>query len=362
MYKILSLVLSLLSVAWFSSCSLSKLNVSTPSNANTSFLTIAVDSPSVSTASVKPQSSIIVSESQITQAVITLTAPNGTTQTATWLPNGTSSFVFSSSQSGAFLITVSDYDNAGDVNTVSNMVELRFNYNYHVTVTLGGQVYINTVSDSLLAYYPFNGNLNDASGNNLNGTATSTSYISDRFGNASSALYFNGSSAFDIQVADNALLNSISNQISGSCWVSNGMNRVMGRQDNGSTGGWILQIDSTSHPEIWVDLTNGTTAYCRLVHSNTLTPNAWNNIAFSIDQTTGTVMIALNGVIQTTNGFNNICLQYIPQATNPGCSNMTIGWAWGGGVNYFSGGLDNIRLYSAPMSSVEVAALYVESN
>ncbi len=35
--------------------------------------------------------------------------------------------------------------------------------------------------DGLIAYYPFNGNANDESGNNNNGTENETSYTLDRF-------------------------------------------------------------------------------------------------------------------------------------------------------------------------------------
>lgn len=48
-----------------------------------------------------------------------------------------------------------------------------------------------TLNDSLLIYYPFNGNANDASGNSYHGTAQAT-LTSDRFGNPSSAYHFNG--------------------------------------------------------------------------------------------------------------------------------------------------------------------------
>lgn len=45
-------------------------------------------------------------------------------------------------------------------------------------------------SNGLVAWYPFNGNANDLSGNNLNGTVTSAILVKDRFGNANSAYDF----------------------------------------------------------------------------------------------------------------------------------------------------------------------------
>ena len=44
----------------------------------------------------------------------------------------------------------------------------------------------------MVAYYPFNGNANDASGNGNNGTVNGAILSNDRFGNTNSAYSFNG--------------------------------------------------------------------------------------------------------------------------------------------------------------------------
>ena len=46
--------------------------------------------------------------------------------------------------------------------------------------------------DGLIAYYPFNGNANDESGNNHNGTEHETSYTLDRFGNSNASSLISG--------------------------------------------------------------------------------------------------------------------------------------------------------------------------
>src|SRR5208282_5892757 len=48
----------------------------------------------------------------------------------------------------------------------------------------------------LVAYYPFNGNANDASGNGNNGTVYGATLTADRFGNPNAAYSFNGASAY----------------------------------------------------------------------------------------------------------------------------------------------------------------------
>lgn len=49
-----------------------------------------------------------------------------------------------------------------------------------------------TLNDGLIAYYPFNGNANDNSGNNHHGIVHRAQLISDRKGNTNSAYSFNG--------------------------------------------------------------------------------------------------------------------------------------------------------------------------
>ncbi|OIN60058.1 hypothetical protein BLX24_04195 [Arsenicibacter rosenii] len=49
-----------------------------------------------------------------------------------------------------------------------------------------------SLTDGLVAYYPFNGNANDESGNNRHGTVHDATLTTDRFGNANKAYAFDG--------------------------------------------------------------------------------------------------------------------------------------------------------------------------
>src|ERR1017187_5394463 len=52
------------------------------------------------------------------------------------------------------------------------------------------------LTNGLVAYYPFNGNANDASGNGNNGTVYGATLTTDRFGISNSAYCFNGTSHY----------------------------------------------------------------------------------------------------------------------------------------------------------------------
>lgn len=58
-------------------------------------------------------------------------------------------------------------------------------------ISLPSLLFSQSLTDSLLLYYPFDGNAKDCSGNGYDGTAVGVQDTSDRFGNTNSAYYFN---------------------------------------------------------------------------------------------------------------------------------------------------------------------------
>lgn len=74
----------------------------------------------------------------------------------------------------------------------------------------------NATAGDIIADYPFSGNANDVSGNNLHGAPNGAILTADRLGNPQSAYYFNGG-AQHIAVPNNPILNFQSG-ITVSCW------------------------------------------------------------------------------------------------------------------------------------------------
>ena len=75
----------------------------------------------------------------------------------------------------------------------------------------------NPLTNGLVAYYPFNGNANDMSGNGNNGAVQGATLGEDRHGNANSAFIFNGVDS-RITVPDSPSLR-IPNDITVVCWL-----------------------------------------------------------------------------------------------------------------------------------------------
>lgn len=75
------------------------------------------------------------------------------------------------------------------------------------------------LTQGLVAYYPFNGNANDASGNNINAVTTNATLTTDRIGTSNSAYYFDGATSY-IQLPYSNLYNfAPQDSFSISVWV-----------------------------------------------------------------------------------------------------------------------------------------------
>ena len=88
-----------------------------------------------------------------------------------------------------------------------------------IAVNGDAQTYL---TNGLVAYYPFNGNANDASGNGHNGTNHGGVLVPDRFGNLNQAYRFDGT-----------------NNSSTNFWVDLTQNRPLTGVHNFSICGWI---------------------------------------------------------------------------------------------------------------------------
>jgi hypothetical protein len=69
------------------------------------------------------------------------------------------------------------------------------------------------LQQGLVAYYPFNGNANDASGNGNNGIVNGATLTADRFGNANRAYNFDGNAQY-ISVQNSVTLSPLNLTIS----------------------------------------------------------------------------------------------------------------------------------------------------
>jgi hypothetical protein len=217
------------------------------------------------------------------------------------------------------------------------------------------------VTNGLIAYYPFNGNANDASSNGNNGIVYDAILTSDRFGNTSSAYSFDGIDDY-IEIVDNASLNPAN--VSIVAWVKadyapSGTPDIVrkGSFDSDANHEYLLRLTNNSNPDFKIR-NNGLCSPYSSWQSNTssanITLNQWQFLVGTFD---GTVLnLYINGTLNqtvtiTTGNINNGC------TSGP----LKIGNAWATYPNWFKGVIDDVRIYNRALNACEVLTLYNES-
>ena len=233
------------------------------------------------------------------------------------------------------------------------------------------------LGNGLSASYPFSGNANDVSGNNLNGTVHNATLMSDRFGVANSAYFYNGSTSY-INFGNilNTVFEGTGNKFSISVWVKPYINM---------TGNGILTKDadgacSESENEIVLSiynqkvmfiysssLTTGNSVYATgainitdtshwyhiaLLYDGTINSNALSRVKIYIDD----VQDVISAAIPETGILGNI--QAGTAAFGTGTTLTSSGTACAATTYTFHGGIDDIRIYNRQLDSAEIYTLY----
>jgi hypothetical protein len=212
-----------------------------------------------------------------------------------------------------------------------------------------------SLKNGLVAYYPFNGNANDESGNNLNGTVFGATLTTDRF-SGSTAYYFNGSSY--IRADNSPLINFGTNSFTLSCWVqSSGINRwqhFITHSDplpGPNKGGYALRYDN-SQPT-YLQGNNNSAFGNSAPPVNKLN---WNHIISVYDTSMLKVSIYVNGNLAVTNNIplplqsvNNKDFLYL------GVENPIISLP--SGPQFLTGKLDDVRIYNRALTQEEITYL-----
>jgi hypothetical protein len=196
------------------------------------------------------------------------------------------------------------------------------------------QVLDNYYKESLAAFYPFNGNANDVTGNNNNGTVNSAILTTDRFGNANSAYNFTTTS--NIEVAASAFQLGVSDYTL-SYWIK-------------TTAADVVVMGKGAHTLLgMMQYINGDgTVQCRLEYptgivnsSIPINNNVWHQVVFVRIGTTAKIFI--DGSLNTT--------ATVPLSNISNAELMTIGHS---GADPFPGQLDDVKIYNIALTEQNV--------
>jgi hypothetical protein len=198
---------------------------------------------------------------------------------------------------------------------------------------------------NLVAYYPFDGDLQDAAGSHHGTIDSGTPVFVD--GAQGQAIEFIGNQQVIVAYADDLALNSFTL----STWINvsniDGNRGILSTRFNGDQT-FDLKVDAN---RIHGDVGSGTAWLNTSVDLSTqLHTGTWYHIAYVIDEANSTARIYLNGVLAET-----LAISGTPLFMKVG-QELHIGNSYGV-VEYMHGTLDEVALYNRALSSSEIAGL-----
>jgi hypothetical protein len=213
----------------------------------------------------------------------------------------------------------------------------------------------NPFTDGLLVYYPFNTNSLDESGNDNHGKIHGASLAEDRFGKKNGAYAFNGSGDY-IEIEDSQLL--ITPLLTLSVWIypsSNARMMIFGRTIYGNAyhEQYYLHINNQNFIMFGIKRNSRCQpgkGWYEMKSNKKISLNKWSLITASWDGNSLKVYI---------NGKPNDSKSNVPKGTIDNCpSNLQIGRWWSRDPQFFSGSMDDIRIYNRALSDSEIQQLY----
>lgn len=197
-----------------------------------------------------------------------------------------------------------------------------------------------SLNHGLIAYYRCNGNVKDESGRSNDAVNHNVTFTADRFNRVNSACEFNGSNSF-LEIAHKAYLN-IGVNGSLSFWLKyyGGSSILLWKRKYSGSKGWEVYF---GWPNELLVYTNEDAAYIKTgsIHAG----NKWYHVV--INDEYGNVSVYVDGKKVAENALGGF------ESTG---ENLLIGRDEIG--NYFTGCLDDLRIYNRPLSEEEIRALY----
>jgi hypothetical protein len=212
-------------------------------------------------------------------------------------------------------------------------------------------------TNGLVAYWPFNGNANDESGNRNNGTVNGATLTADRFGNVDNAYQFNANQENFISITTNGANRNVTTI---SCWI----------KFDGPIGGglpiqaldWYSIIDGfllngysndSKYKKIIFNYNN------QPISSSQINFNEWNHIVITIDLN-GLCSFIFDGNFagsQSIIGNYSIFPSIINSNSNISFVGKSINNGW-----YFNGKIDDIGIWNRVLTQQEITNLYNSTN
>ncbi|MBC8185657.1 T9SS type A sorting domain-containing protein, partial [candidate division KSB1 bacterium] len=198
--------------------------------------------------------------------------------------------------------------------------------------------------DKLVAYYPFNGNANDESSKNNNGTVYGAKLTTDRFGNLNSAYSFDGiDDEIDIPHSNNL---NITGDLTICVWIK--INQKDGDRaviDKHEMQMYKINLGG-GHPSFQMGTGPGAS------YPTSLNVSKWYFLVGRFNSQTDERALFLNGnLVASTTEPTTVYSNNLSVKIGRRCQNVS---------QYFNGIIDDIRIYNYALTESEISDLYHE--
>ena len=231
-------------------------------------------------------------------------------------------------------------------------------------ITINAQV---NLEDGLIAYYPFNGNADDESGNDYHGEVYDANLTTDKDGIENSAYWFDGEGDF-IKIPDHEALRLSETSFTISLWAyiddfTNPNSHAFLSKRNGlDQNGYMFHVIGNNH------INGALQGRASLITSGGNNPNIgsqtlltsqdWVHLVVTTCLENNISKIYINSVLDNTQSalqFNSTTTADLfigkDELTESGVFQCCDGY-------FFNGGIDEVRLYNRKLTDEEVVALY----
>ena len=219
------------------------------------------------------------------------------------------------------------------------------------------------INRGLAAYYPFDQNANDESGNGNNGLVNNASLTTDKFGYPNEAYSFNGSSSY-IDLGDKDILNPHRNSITITAWVKknvvNQHSRIFSKGTHGgSQPGYDLMFYGSSGPTKAAVILS-TAGHEHIVYSNNpINDLNWHFYAGVINRQ-GFINLYIDGIKQ--NDSINISITSLMTSVLTPAKHLSVHpiviLEIRAITEYFNGVIDDVRIYMRTLSRSEINGIF----
>jgi hypothetical protein len=221
-----------------------------------------------------------------------------------------------------------------------------------VIILINGLAYAD-ICNGLVAYYPFNGNADDASGNYNHGAIYGATLTTDKDGNANSAYQFDGVDDY-IEITNDPSLNEYDN-LSILAWIktdSGGriIQKMTWRDCSGIRSGWMLHCGENLAGNFGVGTPPDDKLPGFIADAIAINDGKWHFIGLTWDDANDTVKLYIDGQ-EALSAFED---RHINSNTRP----VIIGKMHCYDQNHFAGVIDEVRIYNRTLSGNEIKSIY----